>query len=90
MLTRPIRVTSALVVRVAQRYAIAAVLARVHLARFDFFVAKTARVPVLTFALETVAAGQQTFAENAISQIAIGQRAERPYTERTRVMHAPR
>lgn len=76
--TRPISVTSALVVRVAQRYAIAAVLARVQLARFDLFVAKTARVPVLAFALETVATGQQTFAEHAVAQIAVGQRAERP------------
>lgn len=85
--TRPVRVTSALVVRITQRHAVPAILARVQLAWFDLFIAKTTGVSVLAFALVTVDAGQQAFAENAIAQIAIGQRTERPCDQIRRGEH---
>lgn len=76
-LTRPVCVTPALVVGIAQRHTIATVLTRVQLAWFDLFVAKPSHVPVLAFALEAIAAGQNAFAKNAIAQIAVGERTER-------------
>lgn len=77
VLTRPVCVTPALVVGIAQRHTIASVLTRVQLAWFDLFVAKPSHVSVLAFALEAVAASQNAFAKNAIAQITVGKRTER-------------